>query len=182
MVLLAECYDYKTKALRGRKSLYNITADVSQDNDLAASMPATVAELARRIEDYGAQAVEAATTGGRPVQVTMPPWAALWDPAKQAQPDGANSSYFCADCPAGVAPTFAGGAAWSPWCTTAAGSVCPPAPPGPPPSHGTCSSGEFCANHPICNCHCFCAVCHGVCGDGCYDKCTGGGGCKNACL
>jgi hypothetical protein len=182
MVLLAECYDYKTKALRGRKSLYNITADVSQDNDLAASMPATVAELARRIEDYGAQAVEAATTGGRPVQVTMPPWAALWDPAKQAQPDGANSSYFCADCPAGVAPTFAGGAAWSPWCTTAAGSVCPPAPPGPPPSHGNCSSSDFCANHPICNCHCFCAVCHGVCGDGCYDKCTGGGGCKNACL
>ena len=160
----------------------HFTQDLSQDTDLAAEMPATVSELATRMEFYGAQAVDAATTGGRPVQVTMAPWAALWDPAKETQPEGLNSSYFCADCPAGVAPSFSGGAAWNPWCETGPGSVCPPAPPGPSPSHGNCSASDFCANHPICNCHCFCTVCHGACGDGCYDECTGGGGCKDACL
>jgi len=32
-----------------------------------------------------------------------------------------------------------------------------------------------------CNCRCFCDVCDGKCGGGCYDKCAGTGGCKSGC-
>ena len=188
MVLLAECYDWQTKSLRGRQALFNVTADLSQEHDLAASLPAVVQELGQRMLMYGAQAV-AAALDGRPPQVTRAPWAALWDPAKQPQPPTTpNSSYFCADCSAGVAPSFptpGGGRdrqVWSPFCHTTAGAVCPPSPPGPAPARGNCSDPAFCANHPSCDCHCFCQVCHGVCGDGCYDKCKGGSGCSSGCL
>ena len=193
MVLLAECYDWRTMALVGRQALFNVSADPSQANDLAEQRPATVKQLAGRLAGYGAQAVAAALGGGRPVQVTKKPWAALWDPAKEKQPNGwANSTYFCADCPDGVAPSFpiAPGSSksrqvWSPWCTTGPGEVCPPSPPGPSPAGwGNCSDSDFCANHPICDCHCFCTVCHGKCGDGCYHKCLGQpvSGCKSGCI
>eukprot|EP01052_Picozoa_sp_SAG31_P025231 SAG31_NODE_2200_length_6208_cov_2.781306_3_plen_534_part_00 len=185
MVILAECYDWQTKSLRGRKALFNVTSDLSQDHDLAASLPDIVEQLAARLEQYGAQAVSVAIDGGRPPQVTRAPWAALWDPAKDPR-GGNHSSYFCAECPAGVAPTFPASTegsrqVWSPFCMTAPGQVCPPSSPGPT-AHGNCSDSDFCANHPTCDCHCFCQVCHGICGNGCYDKCKGGGGCTSGCL
>eukprot|EP01051_Picozoa_sp_SAG22_P006030 SAG22_NODE_380_length_11402_cov_8.514154_7_plen_289_part_00 len=70
--------------------LYNVTRDPGQSHDLSASLPATVAALKARAEDYGNQAVSVALSpnpliAGRPPQVTKPPWAALWDPAKQTQ-------------------------------------------------------------------------------------------------
>ena len=37
------------------------------------------------------------------------------------------------------------------------------------------------ATRPACDCHCYCAVCDGECGNGCYDKCHGGGGCTRGC-
>ena len=52
MVLLAECYDWQTKTLRGRQALYNVTADLSQENDLASALPAVVHELAQRMMQY----------------------------------------------------------------------------------------------------------------------------------
>eukprot|EP01044_Picomonas_judraskeda_P001682 COSAG03_NODE_106_length_12644_cov_262.577840_7_plen_287_part_00 len=52
----------------------------------------------------------------------------------------------------------------------------PPAPVRP----GNCST--TCASKPGCDCHCFCQVCHGKCGDGCYDKCLRGSGCSAHCL
>jgi arylsulfatase B/arylsulfatase I/J len=185
MVVLAECYDWESEALRGRTALYNVTADKSQRHDLAASLPAVVAELGVRLAQYGQQAVRAALSDHHPPQVTAKPWAALWDPGKDPA-GGGNSSYFCAGCPAGVAPSFpaSGGGSrkvWSPWCHTAPGDACPPSPPGPPVRRANCSASDFCANHPTCDCHCYCTVCHGLCGNGCYDKCHGGGGCTAEC-
>jgi hypothetical protein len=46
MVLLAECYDWRTQSLRGRQALFNVSADLSQEHDLAAERPATVSQLA----------------------------------------------------------------------------------------------------------------------------------------
>ena len=52
MVLLAECYDWQTNTLRGRQALYNVTADLSQERDLALTLPAVVHELAQRMMQY----------------------------------------------------------------------------------------------------------------------------------
>jgi hypothetical protein len=74
MVLVAECYDWKTGKLRGRQALYNVTSDLAQERDLIAELPAVAAQLATRLSQYGAQAVSVATEGGRPPQVTRSPW------------------------------------------------------------------------------------------------------------
>ena len=55
MVLLAECFDWHSSKLTGRRALFNVSADPSQTKDLAAQRPATVAKLQDRIEEYGAQ-------------------------------------------------------------------------------------------------------------------------------
>jgi hypothetical protein len=113
-----------------------------------------VAELGVRLAQYGQQAVRAALWDHHPPQVTAKPWAALWDHGKD---------------PAGGSRKVK-----SPWCHTAPGYVCPPNPPGPPARHANCNASGFFANHPTCDCHCYCTVCHGLCGNGCYDKCHGG--------
>ena len=52
--------------------------------------------------------------------------------------------------------------------------------PGPAPSPGNCTA-SCSASMPSCDCHCYCQVCHAKCGNGCYDKCHGEGGCNAGC-
>eukprot|EP01047_Picozoa_sp_COSAG01_P054550 COSAG01_NODE_5974_length_3920_cov_2.667800_7_plen_399_part_00 len=59
------------------------------------------------------------------------------------------------------------------------GGVSPP-PPAPTPAGANCTA-HCQASMPRCSCHCFCVTCSAQCGNGCYDKCNGGGGCKSGC-
>ena len=57
-----------------------------------------------------------------------------------------------------------------------------PTPIGPPSPGPPVNCSATCISKPNCDCHCFCQVCHGRCGDGCYDKCLDGSGCSAHCL
>ena len=105
--LLVECYNSSSHSFVGRRELYNVTADPSEQHDLSSSMPDALSKLSSRLLVFGAQA-------GRVTPLSnAPPWQ--------------GDAYWCATCRVGhpAGPDRA----WLPWCEGAAGVACPlPAP------------------------------------------------------
>ena len=61
------------------------------------------------------------------------------------------------------------------------GVPCGLSPPSPTPTPAGSCHARCEASYASCDCDCFCSTCQAKCGDGCYDKCHGGGGCKTSC-
>jgi arylsulfatase A-like enzyme len=77
--LLCECWNQTSMSCTGEKWLFNLTEDIGELNNIAASMPAEVAKLEARLVHYASDMTE-------PMQWTAPYM---------------GDEYFCKDCPVG---------------------------------------------------------------------------------
>jgi len=100
--ILAECFDGASLSFMGRVELYNISADASEQTDLAPERPEDVARLQGRLREFGLEATRVAPLGDEP------PW------------QGAD--YFCAACPKGSPQGTE--QVWMPWCEGPGGEPC----------------------------------------------------------